>query len=113
MSKNFQTSEPFSAATQASENVRDIFGRIQRTAVNGAEHFAEEGFRFWSRRMNAYADHLSALQKCQSPGDMMSLNSAFMSKTMADYAEEARSVIELGKKQAAEVTESAKNSQAA
>jgi len=76
--------------------MQSAFGAPQAGALQTAEKFAEEAFRFWAKRMSAYADHLAALQKCDGPAEMADLGSQFINQSLADYAEETGQFVKLG-----------------
>lgn len=101
-------------AADVSAVVQQLFARQQRFMVDGAEEWAETAFRFWSRRLGAYADHLHALKSCETPSAILAANNSFLSDALTSYAEEARALVRLGQKEApAEEAEPAAQPQAA
>ncbi|GAB4153446.1 MAG: hypothetical protein Tsb0016_25980 [Sphingomonadales bacterium] len=94
---------------------QNAFGGAQPNGFAAAERLAEETFRFWARRMNAYADHFSTLQQCQGPAELADASTQFINQTMADYAEETGQFVKLSQdaasssaKKAAKAASSAK-----
>lgn len=51
--------------------------------------FTAEAMRFTSRRIQAQADHLAALDGCDPIDDVMKLQSGFFSQVASDYQAEA------------------------
>ena len=77
----------------------------QHTAMHAAEKVAEETFRFWSRRMQAYADHWKELQSCSGPSDYLDLNAKFLNKTLVDYGDETGQIMKMGQDAVSESAE--------
>ena len=78
------------------ESMNETLTGQQRTAMHAAEKMAEETFRFWSRRMQAYADHWKDLQACSGPSDYLDLNAKFLNKTLVDYGDETGQIMKMG-----------------
>ena len=91
------------------ETMAETLGEQQKTAIHAAERMAEETFRFWSRRMNAYAEHLKKLQTCSGPAEYLELNSKFLNRTMVDYGDETGQFIKMGQDTVAETAEALNN----
>lgn len=79
-------------AVETQDEVQSLFQRQQQVGLAAAERLAEASFRFMSNRMSAYANHMKALQTCQTPADMASCHSEFLSQTLSDYAEQAQAL---------------------
>lgn len=92
------------------ETMAETVGEQHKTALQAAERLAEETFRFWSRRMNAYAEHLKKLQACSGPAEYLDLNSKFMNRTLVDYGDETGQFIKIGQDSVAETAESLESS---
>lgn len=101
------------AFTDFMSSMQNAFGGTQTNGFAAAERLAEETFRFWARRMNAYADHFSALQQCQGPAEIADASTQFINQTMSDYVEETGQFVKLGQDvAAAEGKKAAKEAQA-
>jgi Phasin protein len=74
----------------------ESFGDQQRTVLHTAERMAEETFRFWSRRMGAYAEHLRDMQACSGPSEYLDLGSKFLNRTLVDYGDETGQMMKMG-----------------
>jgi hypothetical protein len=86
-------------------SVAETFGEQQRTALHAAEKMAEETFRFWSRRMNAYAEHLQNMQACAGPAEYLDLGSKFLNRTLVDYGDETGQMMKMSQDAVAETAE--------
>lgn len=73
----------------------ETFGDQQRSALHTAEKLAEETFRFWSRRMSAYAEHLKEMQACSGPSEYLNLGSKFINRTLVDYGDETGQMMKM------------------
>jgi len=87
------------------ESMSETFTGQQHTAMHAAEKMAEETFRFWSRRMQAYAEHLRDLQSCSGPSDYLDLSAKFMNKTVVDYGDETGQIMKMGQDAVSEGTD--------
>ena len=87
------------------ESMSETFNGQQSTAMHAAEKMAEEAFRFWSRRMQAYADHWKDLQSCSGPTDYLDLNAKFLNKTLVDYGDETGQFMKMGQDAVSESAE--------
>lgn len=87
------------------ESMSETFADQQKTAMHAAEKMAEEAFRFWGRRMQAYAEHLKGLQACSGPADFLDLNAKFLNRTMFDYGDETGQFMKMGQDAVSESAE--------
>ena len=87
------------------ESMNETLTDQQHTAMHAAEKVAEETFRFWSRRMQAYADHWKELQSCSGPSDYLDLNAKFLNKTLVDYGDETGQIMKMGQDAVSESAE--------
>jgi Phasin protein len=87
------------------ETMAESLGDQQKTALHAAERIVEETFRFWSRRMNAYAQHVKELQACSGPAEYLDLNGKFLNRTLVDYGDETGQLIKMSQDAVAEATE--------
>ncbi len=87
------------------ESMTETLTDQQRTAMQAAEKMAEETFRFWGRRMQAYAEHLKELQTCSGPTDYLNLNAKFLNRTLVDYGDETGQLMKMGQDTVSESAE--------
>lgn len=85
--------------------VAETFGEQQRSTLQVAEKMVEETFRFWSRRMNAYAEHLRDMQACDGPAEYLDLGSKFVNRTLVDYGDETGQIMKMSQNVVAETAE--------
>ncbi|MBP1179912.1 phasin family protein [Methylobacterium sp. PvR107] len=71
------------------EALKTGIGIWRAFAVDLPLRVAAETMRFTSRRFQARADHLAALAACASLKDAFELQTAFVTKSMAEYQAEA------------------------
>ncbi|MET0367667.1 MAG: phasin family protein [Methylobacterium sp.] len=85
-----QTTHPHA---QSSIDPVETFGKglnAWHTVIFGLPlRLAAETVRFTGRRLQAQADHLAALAQCGSLKDAVSLQTAFVTKGVSDYRDEA------------------------
>ena len=86
-------------------NAAETLGEQQRTAFHVAEKMAEETFRFLSRRMNAYAEHLKEMQACSGPVEYLNLGGKFLNRTLVDYGDETGQMMKMGQDAVSESAE--------
>lgn len=68
------------------------FGAWRAFAVDLPLRIATETVRFTGCRLQAQADHLAALTRCGSLKDAFELQTAFLTRSIADYQAEARTL---------------------
>jgi len=83
----------------------ETVGDQQRAAFHTAERMAEETFRFWGRRMQAYAEHLKEMQACSGPSEYLDLGSKFINRAFVDYGDETGTIMKMGQDAVAESAE--------
>jgi hypothetical protein len=78
-----------SAGDSAGNAVSDIFSAAAASPMRMAQSVAQESFKFWARRMHAYAQWAEAAAASTSPQQLMEAQSAFLARAQKDYAQES------------------------
>lgn len=76
-------------AADPAELIKTGIGTWRAFAVDLPLRIAAETMRFTGHRLQAQADHLAALAGCGSLKDAVELQTAFLTKGVADYKTEA------------------------
>jgi hypothetical protein len=76
----------------AAEVIETGIGTWRTFAVDLPLHLATETIRFTGHRLQTQADHLAALAACRSLQAAVELQAGFLTKSVADYQAEAKTL---------------------
>lgn len=80
--------------TRAAKVTPEAAGETMMASFSIGQSLAEDGIRFWARRLHTYADWAAAAATCRTPDQFIDAQTRFITRTQSDYTEGTAALVQ-------------------